>query len=65
MSMLGKLNNWRAARKVARQDRRNKAIWEGLSRQVSDDDRAQSAREAKQRQIADEQAGRTIMGQNF
>ena len=65
MSILGKLNDWRAARKVARQDRRNKAIWDGLSGHVSDDDRAQSAREATQRQIADEQASRTIMGQNF
>lgn len=62
MSMFGMINDWRAARKAARQARENKAIWAGLNSRTSDFDRAQSAREHKQRQIAEEQESRTITG---
>lgn len=62
MSMRGKVNDWRAARKAAREDRQNEAIWAGLTSQTSDFSREQSAREYKQRQIADDQERGTISG---
>lgn len=62
MSMRGKVTGWRAARKTARKDRENAAIWAGLTGQISDLDGQQTARADKQRQIAEEQERRTITG---
>ena len=62
MSMRGRFSDRRAARKAARKDRENKAIWAGLTKQMSDSDGEQSDREDTQRQIAEEQERRTITG---
>jgi hypothetical protein len=62
MTMRGKFHDWRAARKAARKDRENKEIWAGLTSQTSDLSGEQSAREDRQRQIAEEQERRTITG---
>jgi hypothetical protein len=62
MSMRAKISDWRAARKAAREDRRNKKLWANLSNQPSDLARAQAAQEAKQHQIAEEQTSRIIQG---